>query len=35
MNANEVLANICLGLSGHKKGEYQREEPRKIERNKS
>lgn len=23
MNANEVLANIALELSGHKKGEYQ------------
>ncbi|MBS1975929.1 MAG: aspartate ammonia-lyase [Bacteroidetes bacterium] len=27
MNANEVLANIALELSGHKKGEYQFVEP--------
>jgi aspartate ammonia-lyase len=27
MNANEVLANIALELSGHKKGEYQFIEP--------
>src|SRR5262245_12165333 len=27
MNANEVLANIALELSGHKKGEYQYVEP--------
>jgi aspartate ammonia-lyase len=27
MNANEVLANIALELSGHKKGEYQYIEP--------
>ena len=27
MNANEVLANIGLELSGHKKGEYQFLEP--------
>jgi len=27
MNANEVLANIALELSGHKKGEYQFMEP--------
>jgi len=27
MNANEVLANIALELSGHKKGEYQIVEP--------
>ncbi len=27
MNANEVLANVALELSGHKKGEYQYVEP--------
>ena len=27
MNANEVLANIALEMSGHKKGEYQYVEP--------
>ena len=27
MNANEVLANIALEMSGHKKGEYQYIEP--------
>ena len=27
MNANEVLANIALEMSGHKKGEYQYLEP--------
>src|SRR5271165_7219837 len=27
MNANEVLANIALELSGHKKGEYQFVDP--------
>src|SRR6188474_2732610 len=27
MNANEVLANVALELSGHKKGEYQFVEP--------
>src|SRR4249920_976883 len=27
MNANEVLANVALELSGHKKGEYQFLEP--------
>src|SRR3954466_3065447 len=27
MNANEVLANIALEMSGHKKGEYQFIEP--------
>ena len=27
MNANEVLANIALELSGHKKGEYHTIEP--------
>ena len=27
MNANEVLANIALELTGHKKGEYQIVEP--------
>ena len=27
MNANEVIANVALELSGHKKGEYQFIEP--------
>ena len=27
MNANEVLANVALELSGHKKGEYNIIEP--------